>query len=75
MIIIMADKLNTCLHAATKTTPYQPVFGQLPHSSPCSGTTTSSVREEAVSDIFGTVHVTCISIIMYIKIMHAFFCL
>ena len=56
MIIIIADKLNTCMHAATKTTPYQLVFGQPPHSSPFPGTTKGIVMEEAVSDILGAVH-------------------
>ena len=56
MIIIIADKLNTCMHATTKTTPYQLVFGQPPHSSPFPGTTKGIVMEEAVSDILGAVH-------------------
>ena len=56
VIIIIADTSNTCLHATTKTTPYQLVFGQPPHSSPFPGTTTGFVMEEAVSDILGAVH-------------------
>ena len=53
------------------------LFGQPPHSSPFSGTTTGSVRKEAVTDILGTVHVICIYINKYyftrcIKIMHKF---
>ena len=55
MIIIIADKLNTCVHATTKTTPYQLVFGQPPHSSRFPGTTKGIVMEEAVSDILGAV--------------------
>ena len=55
-ISIVADKLNICVHATTKTTPYQLVFGQPPHSSPFPGTTKGIVMEEAVSDILGAVH-------------------
>ena len=56
MIIIIADKLNTCM---PKTTPYQLVFGQPPHSSPFPGTTkyitadTCDVVKEVSADVQG----------------------
>ena len=61
-ISIIADKLNTCMHATTKTTPYQLVFGQPPHSSPFPGTTKGIVVEEAVC-LIPQVQYTCVSCI------------
>ena len=75
-MILLTDKLNTCLHETTKATPY---LGQPPHSSPFPGATTGSVMEEAVSDILGMYiyHVfnKCI-IFKVIEIMHEikFYC-